>query len=280
MVQIDIDYSGRPNKSLVRWRILTLVEELFQPEHTPDEKLAYVSFSGYQWLDCLEFYKRFGIRRIYSIEKSTRKYKRALFNRPYEFFDLFLGEVPQFIDDQLAEISKARKVIYLDYESRFSDPVLRDLEAIFASHFFDREGILFLTFNTAFQRRKLSPLMDDTIPAEIQSRNRFEKWLAEEFSGYLLNLLQSRYERGKLLREVLKVFYEDTARMVVLGYLVQSNAEDVVRVERCNREDFHLPHLTFLERNFIYNNLGKEPEKIADEVGVPEKFVESVMRYA
>ncbi len=280
MVRTDVDYSARPNKGLVRARILNIIEESFRPRHIPNESVAYISFAGYQWLDCLEFYRRFNIRNVYSIENHRRRYRRAKFNRPYEFFDLFPGEVPEFLDEKLAEIADTRKAIYLDYEARFGDLLLRDLEALFASSFFDQKGLLFITFNTRFTRDKLSPEAKQIVPPEIESRNRFELWITEQFSAYILNQVQRRYRERKQVTEVLKAFYRDTFPMVALGYLIGDSDDEVVPLIRLDEEKLILPVLTSLERNYIFNNLQKPTAEIAETVGVKESFIKSVIRYA
>ena len=79
---------------------------------------------------------------------------------------------------------------------------------------------------------------------------------------------------------MLKAFYEDTARLVVFGYLIEDAPNGGVLHEKTNLEEFRLPVLTFLESNYIYNNLGKTPSKIADEIGMESSEVEAVLRYS
>ena len=76
---------NRPSKSLVRSKIFNIIEETFHPPHEHDCDLSFITFSGYRFIDSVEFYKRFNIRNIYSIENIPYLYNRALFNKPYEF---------------------------------------------------------------------------------------------------------------------------------------------------------------------------------------------------
>ena len=85
MSRIDVNYLDRPNKSLVRSKIFHIIEQTFHPKHEHSERLSFITFSGYRFIDSIEFYQRFNIRNIYSIEWGSGRYKRAKFNSPYSF---------------------------------------------------------------------------------------------------------------------------------------------------------------------------------------------------
>ena len=108
MSKINIDYSVRPNKSLVRIRILNIIEEVFHPPHDQTANLSYTTFSGFRFVDSIEFYNRFNNRNIYSIEHDSKLFKRAHFNRPYEFIKIIKGKVADFIDEKYQEISSEK----------------------------------------------------------------------------------------------------------------------------------------------------------------------------
>lgn len=280
MVRIDIDYSGRPNKSLVRSRIFHIIEETFQPQYEHSEKLSYITFSGYRFIDSIEFYKRFNIRNIYSIENKPWLVARAEFNRPYEFISITKGRVADFIDERYEEVIETNKVIFLDYESRFSDVIISDLEAIFSSGFFNEKGLLFITFNTGFDGGKLTAIARDVIPENIRSRKAFEEWISKSFSHFILDKVQRKYKDKKMVREVLKVFYKDTARMVVLGYLITESSRRGLYLKTIPAKEFALPVLTFLEKNYIQNNLSGDPKKIAGKLGLELDDVREYIKYA
>ncbi|MHA2263632.1 MAG: O-methyltransferase [Candidatus Thorarchaeota archaeon] len=277
MTKADVDYLERPNKSIVRARILDAIEQTFHPEHRPDEPLAFVSFSGYQFIDAIGFYNRFGIRNIFSIEYNERLYRRSLFNIPYGFFSVTNGRVTQFIDECLREIADHKKVIYLDYECRFSDIIIEDLEALFSSAFFDEKGLLFMTFNTGFDRSRIGSLVSEIVPEQVESRQAFEGWLNEDFGSYILDKTQRRYQSNKVVTEIIKALYRDTSNMVVLGYLIDDSDDEEITLVKGESEEFRLPVLTFMETNYIRNNLDDSPSDIAERIGLLESDVRAVL---
>jgi len=279
LTKIDVDYSSRPNKSLVRSRIFDITEETFRPQHVPYEELSYITFSGYSFIDSIEFYKRFNIRNIYSIENRERLYRRAKFNRPYRFIDIIKGRIADFIDEKYKKVIGTKKVIYLDYESRFNDIIISDLEALFSSGFFDKNSLLFITFNRGFNGNKLTSKVSEIIPNNIRTLEAFKTWLSEQFSNLMLYQVQRKYGYKKVLQEVLKVFYCDTANMVVFGYLIKDRKEEVAPLETIQAEEFALPVLTFLEENYIRNHLDGDPCDIADQLGLIRKDVRNYIKY-
>lgn len=279
MSSIDVNYSDRPNKSLVRSRIFHIIEQAFHPEHKHSEKLSFITLSGYRFIDSIEFYHRFNIRNIYSIECKPKRWQRARFNKPYEFIVITKGTIKDFIDEKYASVVETRKVIFLDYESRLIDDVLSDLDALFSSGFFKKKSLLFITFNRAFDRDKLTPKVKDILDDRIRTPEAFKTWLSEEFSNIVLNKLQRKYGSSKKLTEVLKVFYCDTSNMVVFGYLIADRRRgDVIRTIKT--ETFTLPELTFLEANYIHNNLRLKPMDIANNLGLNVEDVRSYIQYS
>ena len=279
MTKIDVDYSSRPNKSLVRSRIFNITEETFHPQHAPSEKLSYITFSGYRFIDSIEFYRRFNIGNIYSIENNDRRYRRAKFNRPYEFIDITNGRIVDFIDEKYKNVIGTNKVIWLDYESKLNDKIIYELEALFSSGFFDKDSLLFITFNRGFDRDKLTSKVLEIIPRNIKTPEAFNIWLSEQFSHLILDQVQRKYKYKKVLREVLKVFYRDTADMVVFGYLIKDRKEESTPLETIQAEEFALPVLTFLEENYIRNQLTDDPSNIADQLGLKGEAVRNYIKY-
>lgn len=279
MTKIDVDYSSRPNKSLIRSRIFNITEETFHPQHVQSEKLSYITLSGYRFIDSIEFYRRFNIKNIYSIENNERIYRRANFNRPFEFINITNGRVVDFIDEKYEDIIETNKIIYLDYESRFNDITISDIEALFSSGFFDRDSLLFITFNRSFKRSWLTPKVSEIIPTNIETKEAFKTWLSERFSNLILHQVQRKYRYKKVLQEVLKVFYRDTANMVVFGYLIKDKKEDDTSLFTIQVEEFALPDLTFLEENYIRNNLTGKTSEIANQLGLEEEDVRNYIKY-
>jgi hypothetical protein len=280
--KIDVDYSGKPNKSLVRSRIFHLIDEKLKPEHKHSEELSFITFSGYRFVDSIEYYSRFNIRNIYSIENKERRYKRAVFNRPYEFIQITSGDVKDFIDEKYEDVIHTRKVMYLDYESMLRDNIIADVKALFSSGFFDKEALLFITFNRSFNRNSLTTTVREIVPEEIKSKEAYDTWLATSFSDIVLHEVCRKYNQRKVLKEVLKVFYQDTAAspMIVLGYYIRDRRTEEDLFTKVESEIFNLPVLTFLEANYIRNHLGKPSVETADRLGLLEQDVENYKNYA
>ncbi len=281
MSKIDVDYSGKPNKSLVRSRIFHLIEEKLKPEHKRSEELSFITFSGYRFVDSIEYYSRFNIRNIYSIENNQKRYNRAVFNRPYEFIQITPGEVKDFIDEKYEDVIQTKKVMYLDYESTLRDNIIADLKALFSSGFFNKDALLFITFNRSFERNSLTQRVREIIPEEIRSREAYETWVASSFSDIVLHEVRRKYNQNKALKEILKVFYQDTSEspMVVVGYFIRDRRTGEHLFTQVEREIFNLPILNFLEANYILNHLGKPSIETADHLGLREQDVENYKNY-
>ena len=279
MSKIDIDYSAKPNKSLVRCRILNIIEEAFAPKHRDTEKLSYITFSGFRFVDSIAFYKRFNNRSIYSIEIDKRRFKRAKFNIPYSFVDIIEGRIADFIDEKYSKVISLNKVIWLDYESRFNDDVICDIEALFSSGFFDKTSLLFITFNSTLDRNALKGEALKVIPDTVKSKEAYKNWISGNFSDFILNKLQRKYKDKKCLKEVLKVFYRDTSNIVTIGYFIKDKEEGDEPLRKIQVEEFTLPDLTFLEENYIRNNLEGDPRVIADSLGLTEQEVVEYIKY-
>ena len=279
MSRIDVNYSDRPNKSLVRARMLHIVEETFHPKHEHSENLSFITFSGFRFIDSIEFYQRFNIRNIYSIECDNDRYKRAKFNCPYCFINITKGKIKDFIDEKYSLVATMKKVIFLDYESRLIDEIISDLSALFSSGFFDTDCLLFITFNRTFAINALTPRVKELLPNTIKTSEAFKSWLSDGFSYLVLDDLVRKYKERKQLKEILKAFYRDTSSMVIFGYLVQDKGASNT-FESTELEEFNLPELTFLEANHIHNNLGDNPDAIAGEIGLSPKDVEAYIQYS
>lgn len=276
----DIDYSGRPNKSLVRSRIFQLTEEKLKPEHKHSENLSFITFSGFRFVDSIVFYNQFNIRNIYSIENDARLYKRSVFNRPYEFIEITPGEVTDFIDEKFEEVIGTKKVIHLDYESTLRDNIVFDIEALFAAGFFDKDGLLFITFHRGFNKSALTSKVSDIIPDDVVSKETYNNWLSTSFSDIVLHQIQRKYQKKKTLKEILKVFYQDTSPMVVVGYYIRNRRAEEHLITRTRLEEFTLPVLTFMESNYIFNHLDIQSSETADYLGLLEGDVENFKKYA
>lgn len=279
MSKIKVDYSDRPNKSLVRYRIFNIIEEVFHPLYDVDSNISYITFSGYRFIDSVEFYRRFNNRNIYSIEYKPDLYKRACFNRPYEFIEIIQGRVSDFIDERYQDISTSNKVIFLDYEWLFRDAIITDLEVLFSVGFFDDESLLFITFNRNFKREKLTSVVKEILPEDIKNKDAYENWLKEYFSHFILNKVQEKYSTRKSLYEKLKVFYKDTAKMAIFGYLIKDRENESPPIVTTEFEEFALPDLTFLEENYLQNHLTDEASDIASNLGLSEEDIENYRKY-
>lgn len=279
MTKTSIDYSMRPNKSLVRNRIVDIVDERFHPTHEHLADVSYISLCGYRFIDAIEFYKRFNIRRIYSVEKYDKIYARAIFNRPYEFINITKGTIKTFIDNKYSEVVETRKAIYLDYESRIDDKILSELEAVISSGFLDRDTLLFITFNRGFDRNLMTPRVLEVVPENIKTTEAFKTWLSNEFSDLIVNFIRRKYRQQKSLEEVLKAFYYDTANMVILGYFISESGSGDFSFKSIPPETFALPELTPLEENHLKNHLSDDLEELAEVLGLASKEVKAYTNY-
>lgn len=284
MTKTPVDYSERPNKSLVRSKILNIIEEQFEPHHEEPESISYITFSGYRFIDSIEFYKRFSIRSIFSIEYKDSLFRRAKFNMPYEFIDITNGRIVDFIANKGTRVVNTNKIVFLDYESKLNDVIVSDIEALVASGFFNRDCLLFITFNITYRKfyhDKLTPIVKELVPEDIKSEGAYKNWLDENFSYFILDKVQKKFGTQKRIREVLKAFYSDGAKMAIFGYLIKQNDGAEKLLESIKSEEFSLPVLTFLEENYLRNNLlSGEPGNIANVLGLTDQDVSDFIHYA
>jgi len=152
-----------------------------------------------------------------------------------------------------------------------------------ASSFFNRDCLLFITFNITYRQfefNRLTPIVKELIPEDIRSEQAFKNWLDENFSYFILDKVQKKFGTQKRIKEVLKAFYSDGASMAIFGYFITQNDGAKKLLESINSEEFSLPVLTFLEENYLRNSLSGKPNEIANILGLTDQDVTDFIRYA
>lgn len=122
--------------------------------------------------------------------------------------------------------------------------------------------------------------MKEIVPEDINNTEKFKEWLPDNFSGYILDLLQKRYKNKKCMCEVIKAYYKDTSSMLIFGYHIKDKSEDDDYISGMELEEFCLPELTRAEEHYIRNNLSEDVIKIAKTVGLKEGEVKEYIQNA
>ena len=279
MKKTSINYTNRPHKTFVRTRILDVIESKFRPKHEHDADVSYVSLAGHMFIDSMEFYKRFNIRRIFSVENRQNRYMRALFNKPYQFIDVIEGDIKKFIDEKLPEVAETRKVIFLDYESTFIESIISDIKYVINSGILDRDTLLFIAFNRHFDRSKCSGLVLDVVPENIKNTEAFKNWLSDDFSGFIENQVRTQYGDEISIEQVIKYFYNDSTNMFVIGYHFSNSKEGVFMHKKIFPEKVVISDLTWLEANYIQNNLSNDTSEISSLIGISHSEIDAYKKH-
>lgn len=117
----SVNYSIRPAKHAQRRMICELLSYLYPFQ--PIRDYQYVGFGSLWFEDFKLFHRALGIRRMVSIEKSTKR-ERFLENRPYKSIEILFGES----NDKLQEVNWASPtVLWLDYDSTLTPSTLADI---------------------------------------------------------------------------------------------------------------------------------------------------------
>lgn len=276
-----VDYSNRPNKSIVRNKILKLIERYFHPAGSNHEDISFITLSGYQFIDSKSYYRRFGLQNIYSIENIESLFTRANFNKPYEFIDITKGTLIDFITEKSEKVIDTLKIINLDYESRLKNDIFYDLQSLIASNYLNNECLLFITFNIQYNKffniNLLPDAIQEVISDDINSEESFKEWLSSYFPKIILNLVQEKYDKSKSVVEIMKTYYKDSVYMAIFGFYIKNHVSNEDFLSSISLETLSLPPLTFLEENYIRNNYqSKTEEEIADRLGLD---IETIIEY-
>jgi hypothetical protein len=122
-----INYSIRPAKNIERKMMAQAFSKL-----TPFGNLElyrYVGFGSTFFSDFKTFHKLLGITNMVSIERDKKYEQRFIFNCPYKFVKIDLGESNDVLPQMLWDI---RSLVWLDYDGLLDSSVITDIRHVCA----------------------------------------------------------------------------------------------------------------------------------------------------
>lgn len=184
-----ISYDVRPAKQSERMILVDLLK-IGGDCGLPINKYRYVGMGANRFYDFLLMHRYLGIKNMISLEHDHVMYKRALYNVPYNFINVWHKTSDAFIaDDDSSELST---IFWLDYDGGIGPHILRDI----------------LSFAT---RMKLGDFCFVTVyggpPNAIDGVNDEERlaWLQDTLGDAALSLNREDAEKGKFHNTVHKI---------------------------------------------------------------------------
>ncbi|MFD1255832.1 O-methyltransferase [Mucilaginibacter terrae] len=144
-----IPYHLRPHKAIERNIFIKTLKML---ERWPNINLTdyrYVGFGAAFLEDFKIMHSEFGITNMDSIEMDKCAFTRQVFNKPYQFVDLFPVSSSDYIKSGDFKSDK-NQIIWLDYADRGYEYQLQDLEALGSK--VDELDVIKITFNCQSDR--------------------------------------------------------------------------------------------------------------------------------
>jgi hypothetical protein len=275
-----VNYLIRPSKQVERKIIIEALQKLL-PLGYDIPAYRYVGMGSIYYVDFLLFHKYLHITDMLCVEARPIE-RRMLFNKPYEFVDLFMGKVGEV----LPRLDRERAhLLWLDYDYPLNDQILGDLSnAVKVA----APGSVVIATVTA----QLMELERASNLEEMKERNRkwasqYSEWfgsyiepvtppmlsrknIATLFSTVLRNMFVERVsERREPQLEFLPIFnyrYADGQSMLTFGGLIDTTERiGAIRASRYLEESFvvstveptgiSVPQLTVREKHWLDQHL-------------------------
>lgn len=120
-----IDYSLRPNKNIERKLLADMLADLGRV--LPISSYGYIGFGSMWFSDFLLFHRRFGFRRMTTIEQERSRASRVEFNAPFAI-DIRMGSALRVLP--MLPLADFQHVVWLDYDGVLSREVLDDIDIV------------------------------------------------------------------------------------------------------------------------------------------------------
>lgn len=266
----QVAFVNRPNKDYVRGRLVDLIDLNTDALARPQD-YAYVSLSGYRFVDLLEVYRRFRIRSLFSIESNPQIQRRSEFNRPYEWVQVFPGRLPDFIGSYGPALRGKKKILFLDYNSPLGHDVVQELDALFLSDFYETPGLLFVTLNCT--HGSPTPYVKTAASRDFLRKEEFEAWLHGHIPSLVKSQLRKRFS-GKDTRDLAAFVYKDTSPMMVFAFLIDDETSLSKPYVTSDLEHIAVPDMTPLEQHTLRRHSSKGSKQLASEMGIETVDVE------
>lgn len=122
-----INYSIRPAKATQRHMLIEAFGRL-----TPINSLSkyqYIGFGSTFFLDFKMVHRRYGVKKLTSVECEKDKRERFKFNKPFSCITMYYGTAAEFFMSEKMDWS-CPAIIWLDYDYRLDGSVLADIDRV------------------------------------------------------------------------------------------------------------------------------------------------------
>jgi hypothetical protein len=232
-----INYSIRPAKAAQRHMLTEAIGRLTR--FAPLPNYQYVGFGSTFFVDFRTFHQRFGIERMFSIERAVDKKRRFDFNRPLRCVAMLYGESQEMLNSRTIDWGKDPSIVWLDYDQPLDVPKLGDCGRVLrrAKH----GSLLVVSF---------SEQSGEVEGRAERVRDWLEHWVSDDLEDEMLDpvtygelgldaLTEHSHEAlehaggDKVFRQLFRFRYSDGHPMVTWGGLIldadrQEEANDCV----------------------------------------------------
>ena len=253
---LKVQYDLRPAKQVER-RMLVDALHMLAMAGFPVRDYQYTGFGSIYFVDFVLFHKLLGIRRMVSVEHSTKVKKRVDFNKPYAFVDVVMGSAADVIPRLSADV---KHLLWLDYDSVLSAGQISDVRL--AGTYLSPGSLLLVTVDVE------PPGSADDGPKQWKehfhneagelalSFDRLSDFAESNLININVRVLARAIEAGLSGRDVsffplFNFLYADGHRMLTIGGMIVTDAE-LRRIKGSQLMDTH----------FIRRDLRKAPYSI------------------
>jgi hypothetical protein len=297
-----INYAVRPAKATQRHMLVEAFGRLAR--FAPLSQYQYIGFGSTFFVDFRLLHQRFGIDKLFSVEREADLKSRFELNRPYQSVTMLYGESGAMLRRPEIDWAAAPAIVWLDYDEHLDLPKLGDCERVLrrAIH----GSVLLVSFSA-----NAGPIRG----RDERFRARLGPWLPSvdddltlddgRVAELGLDVLAAHAETeldtaggSKLFKQLFRYRYDDGHPMATWGGLIldADRADDAIG---CSFEQLpyvvraggpthtiELPNLTPVERalveRYLPSHLGRAKEALRRH-GIPEEEANrlaAVYRYA
>lgn len=302
----QIDYTLRPSKQVERKLIIEILLALRSAGYDIS-KYNYLGLGSVFYVDFILFHKFLNINQMTCIEKENIE-NRMKFNKPYEFIDLIMCSISDFVPKINSDL---QHFVWLDYDGSLTPEDLEDAANLFVNL---KDGsFIIITVNAEIDsyrpkdidftkmdipgiRKEIAKNLENQFGEHVGSiekknltRKNFPKVLARIFDSQLKSTLVSRLDDRFL--QLVNFTYQDGAKMITFGGLLDhknkildlktSNIFDPISVNT-NLIPFEIsiPPLTPHEKHWINQNLDSINNKVKQiELEIPQILLKNYLKF-
>jgi hypothetical protein len=283
---LKVAYDLRPAKQIERRMFIDALHRLaFAGFDIGDYQ--YTGFGSIFFVDFVLFHKLLGLKRLLSVEHSTKIEKRVRFNRPFKQIEISMSS----ITDVIPTLSSDRKhLLWLDYDDVLQKSHITDL--VLAGTYLTPGSILLVTVDVeppGGERdgpHQWKQHFEDQAGDYLGSLTQLTDFAESNLVTINTTILARAIDSGLVAREahffpLFWFVYEDGHRMLTLGGMIATETErrkveaSTVRFASYHREAFvgepysiKVPNLTRKERMFLDREMPCVDEWTTDEFEV------------